>query len=85
MIFILCLISYCLIGFITGIVICKIKGKEWCRANDEFDGKWFDNNAQGTIYCSTFFWGFFLGITILAIPFLVVHYIITYIAKKLQE
>lgn len=82
---ILCIIGYFLIGFIIGIVICKIKGKEWCRANDEFDLSGIDNNAQGVIYFSTFFWGMFVGCAILFSPFLIVNYFIIYIAEKLQE
>lgn len=80
------IISYFIIGFIIGIVICKIKGKEWCRNNNEFDNELFENNAQGIIHITTFFWGFITGCVILFSPFLIIHYIITYIvAKKLQE
>lgn len=92
---ILCIISYFVIGFIIGIVICKIKGKEWCRANDEFDGdlfakgefdvELFENNAEGIMICSTFFWGMFVAGTILFSPFLIIFYFIKYIAKKFQE
>lgn len=83
MIIILGIISYFIIGFIIGIVICKIKGHEWCRNNDDFDRDWFENNAQGVIYISTFFWGMLVGCTILFSPFLIIYYFITYIAKKL--
>lgn len=82
---ILCIISYFVIGFIIGIVICKIKGKEWCRANDEFEIGWFDNNAQGIMYNSTIFWGFVVGCAILFSPFLIIQFIITYTSEKLQE
>lgn len=82
---ILGIISYFLIGFIAGFVICKIKGKEWCRANSDFDREWFDNNAQGAMLMLTFFWGVLVGGTILFSPFLIMYYSITYIAKKLQE
>jgi len=82
---ILCIIGYFLIGFIAGFIICKIKGKEWCRANSEFDRNWFENNAQGVMYISTFFWGMLIGCIILFSPFLIIYYSITYIAEKLQE
>lgn len=82
---ILGIISYFIIGFITGIVICKIKGKEWCRANtacgfDEFSGDG-DNNAEFIMYFSTFAWVLF----ILFSPFLLLHRIIRYTSKKLQK
>lgn len=82
---ILCIIGYFLIGFIIGIVICKIMGKEWCRAHDEFDREWFDNNAQGAMINFTFFWGLIIGCILLFSPFLIIYYFITYIAEKLQE
>lgn len=82
---ILCVIGYFLIGFIAGFIICKIKGKEWCRANNEFDNELFENNVQGVMYISTFFWGMLIACTILFSPFLIIHYFIEYIAKKLQE
>lgn len=77
--------SYLIVGLIIGIVICKIKGKEWCISADAFDSDFFENNAQGVLLVSTFFWGFIVGCTILFSPFLIIYYFITYIAKKLQE
>lgn len=82
--FILCIISYFLIGFIIGIMICKIKGKEWCKDNG-FDLSGIDNNAQGVIYVLTFFWGFIVSGIILFSPFLIIHYIIIYTSNKLQK
>lgn len=82
---ILCIIGYIIVGIIIGIVICKFKGKEWCRANDEFDNDLFENNALGVMICSTFFWGMFVGSAVLFSPFLLIYYFITYIVKKLQE
>lgn len=79
----LVILGYFLVGFITGIVICKIKGKEWCRANtvcgfgvDDFS---WNNNAEFIMFFSTFAWVLF----ILFSPFLILHRIITYTAKKL--
>lgn len=80
MIIFLCIISYFVVGFIAGIAICKFKGKEWCRANG-FDTLWFNNNAEGILYISTFFWVFF----ILFSPYLIIDYIIKYTTKKLRE
>lgn len=80
MIIILGIISYFIIGFIIGIVICKIKGKEWCRAN-KFDTLWFNNNVEGTLYISTFLWGFY----ILFSPYFIIESIIEYTTKKLRE
>lgn len=82
---ILCIIGYFLIGLIIGIVTCKIKGKEWCRGHDVFDVEWSDNNAQGVMLISTFFWGMFVAGAILFSPYLIMYYSITYIANKLRE
>ena len=75
---ILCIIGYFLIGIITGIVICKIAGKEWCRANTIAG---FDSDAEFIMFFSTFMW----AILILFSPFIIMYYFIEYIAKKLQE
>ena len=77
---ILCIIGYFIIGFIAGIVICKIKGKEWCRTNTDGLG-FLENNAEFILFFSTCLWVFF----ILFSPFFIIYYFITYIAKKLQE
>lgn len=84
MLIILCIISYFIIGFITGLTICMLNGKEWCRANtlsgveDEYSWK---NNAECIMYISTFAWGLF----ILFSPLILLFCIITYTTKKLQE
>lgn len=80
---ILGIVGYFLIGFITGIVICKINGKEWCRANtlsgvdDEYS---WENNAEFIMFFSTFAW----VLLILLGPFFIFCYIIDYTSKKLQ-
>lgn len=85
MIIFLCIIGYFLIGFITGLTICKIKGKEWCKADNVagfgIDELSWDNNAECIMYISTFLWVLFIMFS----PFIIIHYIITYTSKKLQE
>lgn len=81
---ILGIIGYFLIGYISGIIICKIKGKEWCRNDDVFDGEWLlENNAQGVLLMTTFFWGIFVAGTILFSPLVILCRIIEYTSKKL--
>lgn len=81
---ILGIIGYLILGFVIGIAICMLNGKEWCRANtlsgvdDEYSWK---NNAECIMYISTFLWVLF----ILFSPFIIIHYIVRYTSKKLQE
>lgn len=78
------IIGYLIIGCVIGIAICKLNGKEWCRANtlsgvdDEYSWK---NNAECIMYMSTFTWGLF----ILFSPLILLVCIITYTSKKLQN
>lgn len=81
---ILCIIGYFIIGFLIGICICMLNGKEWCRANtlsgvdDDYSWK---NNAECIMYMSTFTWALF----ILFSPFIIIYFIISYTSKKLQK
>lgn len=81
---ILGIISYLIIGYVIGITICMLNGKEWCRANtlsgvdDDYSWK---NNAECIMYISTFAWGLF----ILFSPLIFLIYIIGYTSKKLQK
>lgn len=81
----LVILGYFLIGFIIGVTICKIKGKEWCSANsacgfgvDDFSWK---NNAEFIMYISTFFWVLF----VLFGPLVLLFRILDYTTKKLQK
>ena len=89
MIVLLAIPVYFLIGFLFGIIICKIKGKEWCRSNEfviEYDlGGLIDNNAQCAIYISTLFWAIIVLCAVVFGPFFILHYIIEYTSKKLQK
>lgn len=81
---ILCIISYFLIGFMAGIIICKIKGKEWCRANTvaaEDDVFSWKNNAEFILFFSTIAWVLLILVGLL---FIFCH-TIEYASKKLQE
>lgn len=81
---ILGIIGYLITGFVIGIAICMLNGKEWCRANtlsgvdDEYSWK---NNAECIMCISTFTWGLF----ILFSPLILLFFIITYTTKKLQN
>lgn len=80
----LVILGYFLIGFITGIVICKFKGKEWCRANTvaaEDDVFSWKNNAECVLFFSTFAW----VLLIVVGPFFIFCHIVDYTAKKLQK
>lgn len=81
---ILGIIGYLIIGFIIGIVICMLNGKEWCRANTvaaEDDVFSWKNNAECILFFSTFAWVLF----IVFIPLFLLFCIITYTTKKPQK
>ncbi len=81
----LIILGYFLIGFIIGVTICKIKGKDWCRAStacgygvDEFSWK---NNAEFIMFFSTFAWVLFIVFG----PLVFLIRIVEYTSKKLQK